>query len=259
MTPAERLKVLVFLALFFGAVGFLLTLLSCGTEYWLLASETCSQREGETSSKAPDSVRIFHEGLFWRCSFTADSEEFSILDLWISNQPSSKICQAAFLFPFPVYEPSWAEPRGSPSEAFEHSSAIVFRTFWSIFLVVGLMSAFIGAFVLVCAGPPANYKLYKVGGALQLSSGVCLFAVVLMYLMWVQVLDTLEQFALHQTVSSCPSFHLSIQHGPSFLLAPAAVFFYLLAGLLSILLGCSIQETQKDNTEMIQGDPASDV
>lgn len=45
MSPAERLKVLLFLALFFGAVGFLFTLLSCGTEYWLLAAESCSRPE----------------------------------------------------------------------------------------------------------------------------------------------------------------------------------------------------------------------
>ncbi len=46
MSPAERLKLLLFLAPFFGAVGFLCTLLSCGTEYWLLAAETCSGPEG---------------------------------------------------------------------------------------------------------------------------------------------------------------------------------------------------------------------
>ncbi|XP_034533748.1 transmembrane protein 182-like [Notolabrus celidotus] len=252
---AERLKVLVFLALFFGASGILFTLLSCGTEYWLLASESCRQR----SDKAPDWVRVFHEGLFWRCSFSTPSEDFSTWDLWISNQPSSKLCQAAFLFPFPVYEPSWAEPHGLPSEAYEHSSAIVFRTFWSIFLIVGLMSVVTGGFVVVCAGPLANHRIYKVGGALQLSGGVCLLAVALMYLMWVQVLDTLEQFVLHQRVSSCPSFHLSIQHGPSFLLAPVAVFSCLLAGLLSLLVGRSIEDVQRDKKEETQEAPASDV
>ena len=41
MSPADRLKVLLFLALFFGAAGFLFVVLSCGTEYWLLAAESC--------------------------------------------------------------------------------------------------------------------------------------------------------------------------------------------------------------------------
>ncbi|XP_026157505.1 transmembrane protein 182-like isoform X3 [Mastacembelus armatus] len=205
MSPAERLRVLLFLALFFGAVGFLFTLLSCGTEYWLLAAESCSRSGGRGA--AVKDVRIFHEGLFWRCSFTATSHENSMWDLWISKQPLSKVCQAAFLFPFPLNKPlqPWVEPHSLPTEPYEHQSAI----------------------------------------------GLCLLAVVVMYLMWIQVLDTLEQFALHQRVSSCPSFHLSIQHGPSFLLAPVAVFFSLLAGLLFILLGQGICGTQLDKIHKI--------
>lgn len=77
---------------------------------------------------------------------------------------------------------------------------------------------------------------------------------VVMYLLWIQVLDTLEQFVLRQRASDCPSFHLSVQHGPSFLLAPVAVFFCLLAGLLCMLVGRGVQSTQlqdaKKNTEL---------
>ncbi|KAL7369493.1 hypothetical protein ABVT39_000443 [Epinephelus coioides] len=271
MSPAERLKVLLFLALFFGATGFLFTLLSCGTEYWLLAAESCSQpedsyggrglREGKSSTKAVDGVRIFHEGLFWRCSFTAVSDEHSIWDLWISNQPPSKVCHTAFLFPFPVYEPmqSRGEPHGFHANPYEHHSAIVFRTFWSIFLVTGLAAVIIGGFVVICAGPLTNHRLFKVGGALLFCGGLCLLAVVVMYVMWIQVLDTLEQFALHQRVSTCPSFHLSVQHGPSFLLAPVAVFFCLLAGVLFILIGRSIQGIQMDKRGKIPDLPTSDV
>ncbi|KAM7375313.1 hypothetical protein PAMA_014422 [Pampus argenteus] len=242
MSPPDRLKVLLFLALFFGAVGFLSTLLSCGTEYWLLAAGTCSRPEERSDAKVVDSVQIFHEGLFWRCSFMVRSHEYSLLDLWISNQSPSKVCQAAFLFPFPVNEPlqPWAESHSLPAEPYEHHSAIVFRTFWSIFLITGVAAVVIGGFVVICAGPLTNHKLYKVGGVLQLCGGLCLLAVLVMYLMWVQVLDTLEQFVLHQRASRCPSFHLSIQHGPSFLLAPVAVFFCLLAGLLFILIGQNI-------------------
>lgn len=76
-------------------------------------------------------------------------------------------------------------------------------------------------------------------------------AVVVMYLMWVQVLDTLEQFALHHGASVCPSYHLGVQHGPSFLLAPAGVFFSLLAGLLFMLVGQSIQGMEVDRAEKI--------
>ncbi|XP_047432713.1 transmembrane protein 182-like [Mugil cephalus] len=262
MTPTQKQRVLLFLGLFFGAIGFLLTLLSFGTEYWLLAAESCSRpddghggsglREGKATAKATDDVKIFHEGLFWRCSFMAVSHEYSIWDLWISKQPLSKVCRTAFLFPFPVNEPVQLLVEKDHLEPYEHHSAIVFRTFWSIFLVVGVAAITIGGFVVICAGPVSHYRLYKVGGGLQLCGGGCLLAVMVMYLMWIQVLDTLEQFTLHQRVSNCPSFHLSVQHGPSFLLAPAAVFFCLLAGLLFVMVGRSIQRAEE---EMKDGKP----
>ncbi|TNN50746.1 hypothetical protein EYF80_039067 [Liparis tanakae] len=47
MSPAVRLKVLLFFALFSGGVGTLLALLSCGTEYWLLAAEACGESGAE--------------------------------------------------------------------------------------------------------------------------------------------------------------------------------------------------------------------
>lgn len=91
---------------------------------------------------------------------------------------------------------SWVEPHGLPTEPYEHRSAIglyflqrilklfhvqifhdtslclsVFRTFWSIFLVTGLTAVAVGGFVVICAAPGANHKLYKVGGSLQLCGG----------------------------------------------------------------------------------------
>ena len=104
--------------------------------------------------QAVESVRIFHEGLFWRCSYTAASTEYSLWDLWIckschfadlyanfdthkkqhhkwlffpsARQPPPKLCQAALLFPFPVNDPvrSLVEPRGLQTEVYEHNSAI---------------------------------------------------------------------------------------------------------------------------------------
>ncbi|KAG7236208.1 hypothetical protein INR49_001326 [Caranx melampygus] len=256
MSPAERMKLLLFLALFFGAVGFLFMLLSCGTEYWLLGAESCSRPEDGRG--AVNSMRVFHQGLFWRCSFTVTSHEFSSWDLWIRenchlNQPQSKVCQAAFLFPFPVEVPvrPWAELHSLPQEPYEHHSAIVFRTFWSIFLISGVAAVVVGVFVIICTAPLANHKLYKAGGALQLCGGLSLLAVLLMYLTWVQLLDTLEQFALHRSLSSCPSFHLTVQHGPSFLSAPVAVFFCLLAGLLFILVGRSLHPGRQKTGDQI--------
>uniref|UniRef100_A0A3B5QQ00 Transmembrane protein 182 n=1 Tax=Xiphophorus maculatus TaxID=8083 RepID=A0A3B5QQ00_XIPMA len=234
MSAADRMKVLLFLALFTGASGALFTLLCCGTEYWLLAYFTHSWWStgacgGRRSSKPRRTVTMFHQGLFWRCVFTAASSDFSILEFWITGRPESKTCQPAFLFPFPAPHPDWT----------------VFRTFWSIFLVSGVTAVVIGGLLVLCAAPLTNRSLYSAGGALQICGGVCLLVVMAMYLVWVQVLDTLEQFAAHQrSVSGCPSYQLSVQQGPSFLLAPAAGFLCLLAGLLFILVGRGVQGVQ---------------
>uniref|UniRef100_A0A3B3YMY8 Transmembrane protein 182 n=1 Tax=Poecilia mexicana TaxID=48701 RepID=A0A3B3YMY8_9TELE len=238
MSAADRMKVLLFLALFSGASGALFTLLCCGTEYWLLAAESCRSCWGLWSRsfclcQPEDGVTMFHQGLFWRCFFTAASSDFSVLDFWITSRPESKTCQPAFLFPFPAPHPAWT----------------VFRTFWSIFLVSGVMAVVIGGLLVLCAAPLTNRSLYSAGGALQICGGMCLLVVMAMYLVWVQVLDTLEQFAAHQrSVSGCPSYQLSVQQGPSFLLAPAAGFLCLLAGLLFILVGRGVQGVRSDQT-----------
>uniref|UniRef100_A0A8C2WNK6 Transmembrane protein 182 n=1 Tax=Cyclopterus lumpus TaxID=8103 RepID=A0A8C2WNK6_CYCLU len=241
--------VLLFLALFSGAVGALLALLSCGTEYWLLAAESCRSStracSGVAPSWRPQIINLCGTFGSVRASDSCDAFMKSIFGLTAAtklrpspaaNPPQYKVCQAAFLFPFPV-----SGTRGSPAEPYESPSAIVFRTFWSFFLVAGAASVVAGGFMVICAGPLANHRLYRVGGGLLLCGGLSLLAVLVMYLTWVQILDTLEQFALHHRASTCPSFHLSVRHGPSFLMAPVAVFFCLLAGLLFTLIGRGVQ------------------
>ncbi|XP_061664667.1 transmembrane protein 182-like [Syngnathoides biaculeatus] len=265
-----RLSVVLFFALFFGALGVLSTLFSCATDYWLLGSAVlCRPRSGSIQTEVVCSIlldqefptvvtlepafsycckvvtqvyknavdnTLFHEGLFWRCSFPATSPKYNLWDVWILKAPHVKVCQSAFLFPFPAKDPFWVNSGESPAEPYEHHAAIVFRTFWSIFLITGVATVFTGGLLVICTASLSNYTLYKVGGILLLCGGVCLLAVVLMFLVWVQVLDTLEEFAEGQLVSGCGSFHLSIQHGLSFFLAPVASFFSMLSGLLFIII-----------------------
>uniref|UniRef100_A0A3Q3XG76 Uncharacterized protein n=1 Tax=Mola mola TaxID=94237 RepID=A0A3Q3XG76_MOLML len=202
----------------------LFTLLCCGTEYWLLASRSRSRTCGgflgpDTVLKSLMSADVFsvlhqvtslHQGQFWRCSFQAPS-----CDLTLTARPPSELCRPAFLFPFPVDEPRSA----TLTLFFTFFLLSVYRTFWSIFLVSGLMAVTAGGSVLICTCPLANRRLFKVGGAFQLS-------VLLMYLMWVQVLDTLEHSVQH------------LQLGPSALLAPLrlVVFFPLLSDNVDGLL-----------------------
>eukprot|EP00066_Takifugu_rubripes_P015459 XP_011604725.1 PREDICTED: transmembrane protein 182-like [Takifugu rubripes] len=251
MSRADRQRLRLFFALFFGTVGFLISVFSCGTEYWLLASQSCGRTEPASGTKTlfqPDvevqiGARVFHQGLFWHCWFQAQSDEFSVLDLWNTNQ---ELCNFSFLFPFPVNEPLGCRPesRRSAPEPFEPRSAIVFRTFWSIFLVTALTSIPTGSLVAICACPLSKPTLFKVGGAFQLCGGLSLLMVLLLYVVWVDFLDTLEDVVQYRRRSSCPEFQLSVMHGPSFLLAPAAVFFLLTSGLL-LIVSQNVLRTQR--------------
>lgn len=159
-------------------------------------------------------VKIFHEGLFWRCSFLAASHEYSVWDLWIGEDLHCALLTATQTFFDTVVPPQWssryqscARLRSSshflskahygwshmmppmnaplrlvgilPSRSLNHRQhltegvrcASVFRTFWSIFLISGVAAVIIGGFVVICAAPLTNHRLYKVGGALQLCGG----------------------------------------------------------------------------------------
>lgn len=47
----------------------------------------------------------------------------------------------------------------------------VFRGFWTVLIILGLVLALAGGFLLVCGVPFISYKLYKLGGAFLLAAG----------------------------------------------------------------------------------------
>ncbi|XP_077371468.1 transmembrane protein 182-like [Festucalex cinctus] len=259
LNPNERLSVLLFFALFCGALGLMATLFSCATDYWLLGSLQLCHPPDIQAADNNNNMLVFHEGLFWRCYFPAASPKYSLWDLWILKVPHVKVCQAAFLFPFPAKVPFWVESSLSADEPSERHSAIVFRTFWSIFLITGVATVLTGGLSVICTAPLSNHKFYKVGGILLLCGGACLLAVVLMYLIWMQVSDTLEEFAGGRRANGCGSFQLSVQHGASFLLAPVASFFSLLSGLLFLLISHAARSLAPHRTRTTTASHPPDV
>ncbi|KAJ8003809.1 hypothetical protein DPEC_G00152260 [Dallia pectoralis] len=235
MGPDERRSVHLFLAGFSGSLGVLFLLLSFGTDYWLLASETC----GPGGSRGDGDLRLgevqhpdtfFHQGLFWRCTFLGTREENREWLYRFTNQPHQKYCVSAYLFPL---------AGSDPTKEYQLHDSAHYRAFWSIFLLVGVSTVVIGVFLIICGSPFANRRLYKIGGAFFLTGGLCLLAVVVMYVMWTQVLDTLDQYVARRQLSSmCSSdYHMSVHYGTSFLFAPVSIFFLLSASLLFILIG----------------------
>ncbi|XP_036397155.1 transmembrane protein 182 [Megalops cyprinoides] len=243
-----KLSVALFFAGFFGALAAVFFLLSFGTDYWLLASETCVPDPSGTSGpggvllergdmvvtpEGQDTTTFYHEGFFWRCSFGGKLEEDTMWKFWFTNQPPSKECMHAYLFPFPVSEQT--------HNATAHDSAIIYRGFWSIFMLAGVVAVVLGGFIIICAAPFASHRLYKAGGGLFVAAGLFFLAVVVMFVIWVQVLDEVDQYVAHQRATLCDDFQLSIRYGLSFMLAPVGIFFSLLAGLLFLLIGRSVQ------------------
>lgn len=246
-----KLSVALFFAGLFGALAAVFILLSFGTDYWLLASETCNHKtEGavgpggvtiergdvvvQDAGSEASHVMLYHEGFFWKCSFGGSEDDDDLLwKLWFTNQPHSKVCMHAYLFPFPVSHQT--------HNATEYDSAIIYRGFWSIFMLIGVASVILGGFFIICAAPFASHRLYKAGGGLFLTSALFLLCVVVMYVLWLQVLDVVDLYVEHQRSTVCPDFQLSLHYGLSFMFAPVGIFFCLLSGLLFLLIGRTVQ------------------
>ncbi|XP_077393488.1 transmembrane protein 182 isoform X3 [Festucalex cinctus] len=239
-----KLSVALFFAGLFGALAVVFILLSFGTDYWLLASESCrppsdddrtaEERGDMPQQNATSGVTLYHEGFFWRCSFGGNVQEEDLMwTLWFTNQPHLKVCMHSYLFPFPVSH--------STHNATAYESAIIYRSFWSIFMLVGVAAAVLAGFFVICAAPFASHCLYKTGGGFFLVSAFFLLCVVVMLVLWMELLDVVDVYVDFQRSAMCPDFQLSLNYGLSFMFAPIGIFFSLLAGLLFLLIGRSVK------------------
>ncbi|XP_077890059.1 transmembrane protein 182-like [Ictidomys tridecemlineatus] len=158
-----------------GAIGIILFLVAFGTEYWLLATETCESfdcnngtldTEEENDEDIRDyeemSVIYHHEGFFWRCWFFGDDPQTSVWRYWFMNQPHPKRCIPGYLFPMPTAVGPFPHP--------SFDATTVYRGFWTIFIILGIGSGLAGGFLLVCGMPFANAGCYKIGGGFLMIS-----------------------------------------------------------------------------------------
>ncbi|XP_013851360.1 transmembrane protein 182 isoform X2 [Sus scrofa] len=158
-----RLNIAIFFGALFGALGVLLFLVSFGSDYWLLVTEVgkCS---GEQNI---ENVTFHHEGFFWRCWFNGIVEEndSNIWQFWYTNQPPSKNCTHAYLSPYPFM-------RGEHN-ATSYDSAVIYRGFWAVLMLLGVVAVVTASFLIICAAPFASHFLYKVGGGSYIAAVEC--------------------------------------------------------------------------------------
>lgn len=232
-----KLHVAIFFAGLFGALATLFIFLSFGTDYWLLASETCNShglvtlQQGGVSED--QNITFHHEGFFWRCSFNEIMNDDDLWKFWFENQPHARECKPAYLLPFPFPDQFY--------NTTSYQTAIIYRGFWSVSMLLGVAAVVAGGFIIICAAPFASHRLYKAGGGFYLISGFFLLVVTVMYVLWLDVLDVISLYKEYQKSNKCTDFELNMTYGLSFMFAPVGVFFCLLSGLLFLVIGRSVQ------------------
>ncbi|XP_063161005.1 transmembrane protein 182 [Candoia aspera] len=227
-----KLSIGIFFGGFFGALGILFFLVAFGTDYWLLATEVgkCSEDLNRTRE---EKIIFHHEGFFWRCWFDGkvDENPSSMLKFWYTNQSPSKNCTHAYLSPFPFLR----DDRNSTT----YNSAIIYRGFWSIFMLLGVVTVVVASFFIICAAPFGSHILYKIGGGFFIAAGILFSLVVVLYVIWVQAMADLKTYEA-QKKTDCSSYSIYVHYGWSFILAPVGIFFAMFSGMLFLLVGRTI-------------------
>ncbi|XP_026213598.1 transmembrane protein 182-like [Anabas testudineus] len=232
----------------FGVVGILCFLLAFGTDYWLVASDNCGPYTWATQSTltgekdangteiqlvkavtvSPLTLTLHHEGFFWRCVFQVEPTAHAVLATLFTNQPESKVCIHGYLFPLPVALGQVPHP--------SYDATAVFRGFWTVLIILALVSALTGGFLLVCGVPFISHKLYKLGGAFLVTAACLFLSVILLYVLWMEVVDV-KRYVLQERGDACPQAQVSVFYGLSFMVAAAGVPLELVSGLVFMLVG----------------------
>ncbi|CAN9514757.1 unnamed protein product [Ophioblennius macclurei] len=238
----------------FGVIGTLCFFLAFGTDYWLLASDNCGPHTWPTetttsvvgnntnatkihptevaSTAAPSLLTLHHEGFFWRCVFQVEPSTHALLATLLVNQPESKVCVHGYLFPLPVALGQVPHPN--------YDATAVFRGFWTVLIILALVSALLGGFFLVCGVPFISHKLYKLGGALLITAACLFLFVLLLYVLWMEVVDV-KRYVLQERGDQCHDPDVSVLYGLSFMVAAAGVPLELVSGLVFMLAGRALR------------------
>uniref|UniRef100_A0A3Q3WCZ1 Uncharacterized protein n=1 Tax=Mola mola TaxID=94237 RepID=A0A3Q3WCZ1_MOLML len=239
----------------FGVVGTLCFFLAFGTDYWLVASDNCGPYTwptqtiltGEKDANGTESVAavtgsppfltLLHEGFFWRCVFQLLLCLVFILTfcLFLANQPESKVCVHGYLFPLPVALGQVPHP--------SYDATAVFRGFWTLLIILGLVAALTGGFLLVCGVPFISHKLCKLGGVFLIAAACLFLFMLLLFVLWMEVVEV-RRYILQERGEACPQAQVSLFYGLSFMVAAAGVPLELISGLVFILVGRALHASK---------------
>ncbi|XP_070819518.1 transmembrane protein 182-like [Chaetodon trifascialis] len=238
-----------------GALGTLCFFLAFGTDYWLVARDNCGPYTWPTQTTAsgekdangteirvvkavtasPSSFTLHHEGFFWRCVFQVEPTAHAVLATLFTNQPESKVCVHGYLFPLPVALGQVPHPN--------YDTTAVFRGFWTVLIILGLVAALTGGFLLVCGVPFISHRLYKLGGAFLITAACLFLFMLLLYVLWMEVVEV-KRYVLQERGEVCPHAEVSVLYGLSFMVAAAGVPLELISGLVFMLVGRALSASK---------------
>ncbi|XP_074529800.1 transmembrane protein 182-like [Halichoeres trimaculatus] len=239
----------------FGILGTLCFFVAFGTDYWLVASEDCGpytwptqttlsgdkDANGteilviETITASPPALTLHHEGFFWRCVFQVEPTAHAVLATLFTNQPESKVCVHGYLFPLPVALGQVPHP--------SYDATAVFRGFWTVLIILALVAALTGGFLLVCGVPFFSHRLYKLGGAFLLAAACLFLFLLLLYVLWMEVVDV-KRYILQERGDTCVSVNVSVLYGLSFMVAAAGVPLELVSGMVFMLVARALRASK---------------
>ncbi|KFW06930.1 Transmembrane protein 182, partial [Fulmarus glacialis] len=223
-----------------GGTGVLLFLIAFGTDYWLLATETCGvfehgnstlrTGEAETPAEVRKEILTFHhEGFFWRCWFFGEGHPETIWTFWYTSQAHPKFCMHGYLFPMPVALGPFPHPSYD-------TTAGMLRGAWGW---SGLRRS-----SLTLTQTQGMSCVSENNSSLSLFPGGLFLLLIFLFVMWKEFVADFQKYILLERSEKCmDDVPVHVYYGWSFMFAAAGVPLVLLSGLLFYLVGRDIMKS----------------
>ncbi|XP_032878494.1 transmembrane protein 182-like [Amblyraja radiata] len=189
------------------------------SDYYLFSEHTLLLKDNR--------VTYHHEGFTWRCSFTdkeAGNQHSKFITIY---QPPVKCCVHAFYSPFP------SNPEIINAE---FQSSLVYRKLWSALMFLGVIIITIGFICIIYKACRQKHEMYKTVGVIFLIGGICFTLSIIMYACWISAISQMIAKEIANCKSANGNTKYGVDYGWSFMAAPFAVLFSVIAGGLFIKL-----------------------
>lgn len=155
------------------------------------------------------------------------------------NQPHPKRCIPGYLFPMPIAVGPFPHP--------SFDATTVYRSFWTIFIVLSVGSGLAGGFLLVCGMPFASAGCYKVGGGFLMISGALFSLILSLFVLWKEYAVDFPKYISIERSNRCvpENVFIDVQYGWSFMFAAFGTPFVFMSGIMFHFIGRELDEFHK--------------